>query len=151
MKRTKSMRARQVTRNDQLIGERVRRARLAAAMSQEELGRAVGVTFQQIQKNEKGINRISAGRLMHMAEVLRQPLSYFYDNIQRDGHVVEPDCITALASTRQGFALANAFIAIDDDDLRGALVEMIEILAGVKRLPVVNVRKGDGHQPVPLS
>lgn len=65
--------------NDKIISERVRMARLAAGISQEELGRRVGgLTFQQIQKYERGINRISAGRLIEIAKALGKPVSHFY-------------------------------------------------------------------------
>jgi transcriptional regulator with XRE-family HTH domain len=138
---------------DRAIGDRVRRARLALMMSQQELGRACGVTFQQIQKNERGINRISIGRLVTMAKTLRQPLSYFVEG------ALEPsfgppvrDPIALLADTRQGFALANAFLSVADDDLRAAVVTMMETIAAMQThscAPADNRRnRGNGrHHP----
>src|SRR5689334_25122650 len=70
---------------DAIVGARVRQRRTLLGMSQETLGKAVGLTFQQVQKYERGTNRISASRLFGMARVLEVPVSYFFDDIQDPG------------------------------------------------------------------
>src|SRR5690242_4913336 len=67
------------------VGSRVRLRRTLLGMSQESLGEAIGLTFQQVQKYERGANRISASRLFEMARVLEVPISYFFDDIQDPG------------------------------------------------------------------
>ena len=69
---------------DRHVGSRVRMRRLLLGMSQEKLGEAVGVTFQQLQKYEKGTNRISAGRLLVISRALRMPVSRFFDGAPED-------------------------------------------------------------------
>ena len=64
---------------DKHVGGRVRMQRMALGMSQEKLGDAIGLTFQQVQKYEKGANRISASRLQQIAHVLGVPVTYFFD------------------------------------------------------------------------
>src|SRR5436189_681918 len=61
------------------VGSRVRLRRMMLGMSQEKLGESLGITFQQIQKYEKGTNRIGASRLQHIARVLTMPVSYFFE------------------------------------------------------------------------
>ena len=63
------------------VGNRIRLRRISETMSQKELGRKLGVTFQQIQKYEKGINRIGAGRLFRIARALKVPVAYFFEDI----------------------------------------------------------------------
>ena len=70
---------------DAEIGRRVREARLVRGMSQTELGEALGITFQQIQKYERGLNRIGSGRLFKISQVLRLPVTYFYDGLEEAG------------------------------------------------------------------
>src|SRR5487761_1351761 len=73
---------RRVREIDVHIGECLRVARQARDLSQEELARALGVTFQQVQKYEKGINRISAGRLFEAAHALDQPMTFFFEGLK---------------------------------------------------------------------
>lgn len=70
---------------DLAIGSRLRLRRLAMGFSQETLARALGITFQQIQKYERGTNRIFASRLFHLAQVLRVPVSYFFQGLTSEG------------------------------------------------------------------
>jgi transcriptional regulator with XRE-family HTH domain len=72
---------------DLAIGSRLRLRRLAMGFSQETLARALGITFQQIQKYERGTNRIFASRLFHLARVLRVPVSYFFQGLSPEGEV----------------------------------------------------------------
>src|SRR5215813_14570866 len=64
---------------DQHVGSRVRMRRLMLAMSQEKLAAALGLTFQQVQKYEKGANRIGAGRLQHLSQILQVPVPFFFE------------------------------------------------------------------------
>ena len=80
---------------DAMVGARVRQRRTLLGMSQESLGEAIGLTFQQVQKYERGVNRISASRLFGLARVLEVPVSYFFDGIQ------DPASETEVARTRQ--------------------------------------------------
>src|SRR3954471_877976 len=74
---------------DAIVGTRVRQRRTLLGMSQEKLGEAIGLTFQQVQKYERGTNRISASRLFGLARVLEVPVSYFFDDIQDPGSEIE--------------------------------------------------------------
>lgn len=77
---------RTASKTDQIIGERIRLRRLEIGMSQEQLAALLGITFQQVQKYEKGVNRVSASRLLDVADVLETPVTKFYDNLsKRDG------------------------------------------------------------------
>src|SRR5689334_7298461 len=80
---------------DAMVGARVRQRRTLLGLSQESLGEAIGLTFQQVQKYERGANRISASRLFELARVLEVPVSYFFDDIQ------DPASETEVARTRQ--------------------------------------------------
>ena len=96
---------------DAHVGGRVRLRRMLLGISQEKLGERLGLTFQQIQKYEKGVNRIGASRLFDLAKVLSVPVQFFYDNLP--GAAGHPDGTSAGASAAPGFAEApaDAFIA----------------------------------------
>jgi len=79
MSKTKTAPSRKVGSVDTTVGIRIRTARLAAKLSQEQLGDALGVTFQQVQKYEKGVNRVSPGRLIDLSKVLGKPTTYFLE------------------------------------------------------------------------
>ena len=68
---------------DKYVGSRVRMRRLMLSMSQEKLGEKLGLTFQQVQKYEKGTNRIGASRLQHIAQILKVPVSFFFEGVER--------------------------------------------------------------------
>src|ERR1700709_2513327 len=94
------------------VGSRIRLRRTMLGMSQEKLGESLGITFQQIQKYEKGTNRIGASRLQHIARVLAMPVSYFFDGapglaaapVQQDGLGEEPQTsyVVDFLSTSEG-------------------------------------------------
>jgi len=71
------------TKIDQEIGNRLRQARLAKRLTQDGLGKLIGISFQQIQKYENGSNRIAASRLYLLADVLGIPVAYFFDNLEK--------------------------------------------------------------------
>lgn len=116
--------------------------RLMLNMSQEKLSSRLGVTFQQIQKYEKGTNRISAGRLLELAIALRVPVSFFYDGLDNpdrgmglDG-MQEETAVTPFldfVSSGEGVSVNQAFLRIDDDQLRRQLLAMVN---GIARLAV---------------
>jgi transcriptional regulator with XRE-family HTH domain len=121
--------------------------RIALGMSQGELGAKLGITFQQIQKYEKGSNRISAGRLYHIAGILGVDLSYFYDGLaETNGLVKEPiqDAFVDVMGTVQGQRLVQALARLPDTGLRASLVSLVERLAllhGERKRPQRRSRK----------
>ena len=112
---------------DREIGKRVKIRRLDLRMSQEKLGDAIGVTFQQIQKYEKGTNRISVGRLQVIAKILKVPVAYFFNG---DGGGSGPghEMFSLLEST-YALRLMKAFLQIQDRQIRRSTVELVESLA----------------------
>ena len=102
-------------------------------LSQEKLGDRLGITFQQIQKYEKGTNRIGASRLQAMANALDVPVSYFFpDQATSDGGgLQEPgaDFVMDFMSTTEGVELSRAFMRISDAKVRRKIVELVRALA----------------------
>jgi transcriptional regulator with XRE-family HTH domain len=111
--------------NDVIVGQNIRLHRIAAKMAQAELGQKLGVTFQQVQKYEKGMNRVGAGRLQIIAEVLNIPVTAFYGGGKRvrGGH--SP---LELLSETDAFNLAEAFSKIENPAIRHALVALVKSL-----------------------
>jgi transcriptional regulator with XRE-family HTH domain len=102
------------------------------SMSQTDLAAALGLTFQQIQKYEKGTNRIGAGRLQLIARILQVPISFFFDDpIKANGggkgrQPRSPDYVSDFLATTDGLALAEAFVLINDARLRRSIVTLVE-------------------------
>src|SRR5436853_6692913 len=102
---------------DKHVGSRVRMRRMMLAMSQEKLGDALGLTFQQVQKYEKGANRIGASRLQQIAHILQVPVSFFFDGAPNapgqphDGcyEAPSPAYVADFLATSDRLALRNAF------------------------------------------
>jgi transcriptional regulator with XRE-family HTH domain len=121
------------------VGSRVRFRRMLLGMSQEKLGERLGLTFQQVQKYEKGINRIGASRLFDLAQVLGVPVQFFYDEapmpearrIALAGLPGRPDehSIVEFLRSRDGLELNRAFVRIADLKARRAIVELVRTLA----------------------
>lgn len=115
---------------DAEIGQRVRALRLQRGLSQTELGQLISVTFQQVQKYEKGANRISAGRLQRIAEVLGVPVAYFFaaagDKEAPDGAADEGGFLQSEGALR----LARAFARIKEPAIRLQLLRLTEAIAG---------------------
>jgi transcriptional regulator with XRE-family HTH domain len=124
---------------DTHVGSRVRLRRMLLGMSQEKLGEHLGLTFQQVQKYEKGVNRIGASRLFDLAHVLGVPVQFFYDDApagsgdatvahgfaeRTESYVVE------FLSGREGLELNKAFVRISDPRVRRSIVELVRALAG---------------------
>jgi transcriptional regulator with XRE-family HTH domain len=124
---------------DKHVGTRVRMRRIMLEMTQEELGYALGVTFQQVQKYEKGTNRISASRLQQMAQILQVPVTFFFEgapaaqSVGRRKGLVEapsPAYVSDFLATSDGLALTKAFMQISNAKLRRRVVDLVERIAG---------------------
>jgi transcriptional regulator with XRE-family HTH domain len=118
------------------VGAQVRRARNLLGMSQTTLADALKLTFQQVQKYEKGTNRIGAGRLQQISLTVRQPIPWFYEGAPGANASPKSFALAApadpcqqLGTTREGLALARAFLAIDDSTMRGTIVAMAQAAA----------------------
>lgn len=124
---------------DKYVGSRVRMRRLMLEMSQEKLGEKLGLTFQQVQKYEKGTNRIGASRLQHISQILKVPVSFFFDGAlgkqADDGSSKAPvaDYVSDFLSSSDGLALTKAFTNIKDSKLRRRVVDLVEEIAGDQR------------------
>src|ERR1700759_5261585 len=112
---------------DKHVGSRVRMRRMMLGMSQEKLGDALGLTFQQVQKYEKGTNRIGASRLQQIAHILQVPVEFFFEGAPGaqisgrrgdDGDAPSPAYVSDFLATSDGLALTRAFMRIDDAKLR---------------------------------
>jgi transcriptional regulator with XRE-family HTH domain len=96
-------------------------------MSQSDLGARLGVSFQQVQKYEKGANRVGASRLQHIAEILDVPVSDFFAEAKQAGR---PSLAAqALSFDPQSFRIAEAFSKISDGELRASLIKLVETVA----------------------
>ncbi|HXW24993.1 MAG TPA: helix-turn-helix domain-containing protein [Xanthobacteraceae bacterium] len=110
------------------VGQRIRIQRLAAGLSQSELAERIGVTFQQVQKYEKGANRVGAGRLTKIARVLNVSVGSFFDGRETIDQVAQQGLESPLAAMAQPYAyrLLRAYAAITDPGLRQTIVEFVE-------------------------
>ena len=122
---------------DKHVGSRVRMRRMMLGMSQEKLGDALGLTFQQVQKYEKGTNRIGASRLQQISLILQVPVAFFFEGApappgrpQGLGEAPSPAYVTDFLATTDGLALVRAFIRIENAKLRRRLVELVEEMGG---------------------
>jgi transcriptional regulator with XRE-family HTH domain len=120
---------------DKHVGNRVRMRRMMLKMSQEKLGNAVGLTFQQIQKYEKGANRIGASRLQQIAQVLSVQVPFFFEGAPQTsvrpqfvGEAPSPAYVTEFLATSDGLALVDAFRRIKNVSLKRSIVRLVEEL-----------------------
>jgi transcriptional regulator with XRE-family HTH domain len=107
--------------------------RLMLGMSQTSLGNALGLTFQQVQKYEKGTNRISASKLQQISLILQVPVAFFFDGMPsgpgaptRMGATPSPDYLTNFLATSEGLALVKAFMRIKEPRLRRRIVDLVQ-------------------------
>ena len=122
---------------DKYVGSRVRMRRIMLGMSQEKLGEALGLTFQQVQKYEKGTNRVGASRLQQISEILQVPVSFLFDGgpsgsaTSADGFSEgsSPAFVSDFLATAEGLALTRAFTRINDTKLRRSIVDLVEQIA----------------------
>lgn len=122
---------------DKHVGSRVRMRRMMLSMSQEKLGDSLGLTFQQVQKYEKGTNRIGASRLQQISNILQVPVSFFFEGAPDVangaggfGEAPSPSYVSDFLATSDGLALTKAFMRIEDAKLRRKIVDLVEQIAG---------------------
>ena len=119
---------------DKHVGGRVRMRRMMLGMSQGKLADALKLTFQQVQKYEKGANRISASRLQQMANILQVPVTFFFDDApgqsKPDGSAPSPAYVSDFLATSDGLALTKAFTQIKNAKLRRCIVDVVKEIAG---------------------
>jgi transcriptional regulator with XRE-family HTH domain len=130
---------------DRYVGSRVRMRRMMLGLSQEKLGEALGLTFQQVQKYEKGVNRIGASRLQHLANVLQVPVAFFFEASPLTVPAAEaagaplapgmaepptPNYASEFLASADGLALARAFMRIPNARLRRRILELVEEIVG---------------------
>ena len=124
---------------DKHVGSRVRMRRMMLEMSQERLGDALGLTFQQVQKYEKGTNRIGASRLQQISNILDVPVSFFFEGAPSvpgptgAGAGVSTAYISEFLATSDGLALTKAFMQIEDAKLRRRIVDLVQAIAGKEK------------------
>jgi transcriptional regulator with XRE-family HTH domain len=113
------------------VGARVRTRRLLIGMNQETLARALGLTFQQVQKYEGGANRVSASRLSQIAEILGVSISYFFSDLEADGAELSPREREARERLQrpETIDLIRAYYAIADPAVRDQFLDMVKALA----------------------
>jgi len=101
-------------------------------LSQEKLGEQLGITFQQVQKYEKGTNRVGSGRLHEIGRILGVPVSFFFEGQEGDASSNEgqPSSLKELMLQKESLQLMQAFNAIPDENVRHALVSLARTLAG---------------------
>lgn len=128
--------ARRANSMDVHVGTRVRLRRMLLGMSQEKLGEQLGLTFQQVQKYEKGVNRIGAGRLHELGLVLGVPVQFFYEQapggVTEHGFAEQPadSYVVDFLSSREGLELNKAFVRITDARVRRTILDLVRSLAG---------------------
>jgi transcriptional regulator with XRE-family HTH domain len=123
---------------DKHVGSRVRMRRMMLGMSQEKLGDALALTFQQVQKYEKGTNRIGASRLQQISQILQVPVAFFFEGapILSEGAVTglqeapSPAYVSDFLATSDGLSLTKAFMRIPDAKLRRRIVDLVQQIAG---------------------
>ena len=119
---------------DVQVGNRVRIRRMLIGMSQERLGDLLGLTFQQVQKYEKGVNRIGAGRLFEVSRILNVPVDFFYEGLgtnplpANETDAAAPQVMEFVASG-EGLQLSLAFMKIKDAKVRKRVLDLVKSLA----------------------
>ncbi|MBY5914403.1 XRE family transcriptional regulator (plasmid) [Rhizobium leguminosarum] len=121
---------------DSYVGARIRMRRQLLGMSQERLAEQIGVTFQQVQKYEKGINRIGASRLQRIADVLHTSVSFFFEQensvpltLQGLDLSANTDPVAEFLRTKEGLALNRAFLKIADRNIRETVIALVKAMA----------------------
>jgi transcriptional regulator with XRE-family HTH domain len=127
---------------DAHVGSRVRLRRMLLGMSQERLGESMGLTFQQVQKYEKGVNRIGASRLFQISKILDVPVQFFFEEAPYAGDgtkapgMAEGDSeafILEFLNSREGLELNRAFVKIGDAKVRKSVVDLVRALSSSER------------------
>ncbi len=107
---------------DRRVGERIRRRRILLGFTQDQLGDALNISYQQVQKYETGANRVSAGRLHQIAQTLQTNVSWFFDALGEDEQASQ-------TSSRHVIDLVRNFSRIEDEQVRGAVLSLVRSLA----------------------
>src|SRR6201996_4275707 len=123
---------------DKHVGARVRMRRMMLSMSQENLGNSLGLTFQQVQKYEKGTNRIGASRLQQIAHILQVPVSFFFEGAPHApggpptgmAEAPSPAYVSDFLATSDGLSLTKSFMRIKNSKPRRRIVDLVEQIAG---------------------
>ena len=110
---------------DNEIGRRIKLRRLELGMSQESLGKALTLTFQQVQKYEKGTNRVSSGRIQQIAKILDVPVTFFFSDLGGSG----TSTIPAMLDSHYSLRLLKAFSRIHNRNIQRTTVELVETIA----------------------
>ncbi len=117
------------------VGSRVKLRRMILGLSQESLGKSLGLTFQQIQKYEKGVNRIGASRMFEMAQLLNVPVQFFYDELGGDGAApgfAESEggaALMELVNSPEGVQLCRYFSSIQDSEVKKRVLDLVKSIA----------------------
>lgn len=118
---------------DQYVGSRVRMRRKMLGMSQSKLADAIGLTFQQVQKYENGLNRMGASRLMQIAAVLEVPVTYFFEGVPGEPKVRRSapalDFVEQFLSNQDGLALTRAFTRLRNRKIKRSIVHLVQNIA----------------------
>ncbi|MBB4383816.1 transcriptional regulator with XRE-family HTH domain [Rhizobium leguminosarum] len=121
---------------DSYVGARIRMRRQLLGMSQARLAEQIGVTFQQVQKYEKGINRIGASRLQRIADVLHTSVSFFFEQENSEPLTLQgldlsanTDPVAEFLRTKEGLALNRAFLKIADRNIRETVIALVKAMA----------------------
>mgnify|MGYP002523673856 CR=1 FL=1 len=120
---------------DFFIGKKVKQRRSELRLSQSDLGKQLGVSFQQVQKYENGKNRISASTLFHISQILGVDFSYFVNGYSNASALREDSCLTYRSHDRESTLLINYFSKLQDRSLRKQILDLIKKIAS---LPVYN-------------
>ena len=128
------MAGRRANQTDVAVGQRIRAFRKEANLSQTELADQIGVTFQQLQKYEKGTNRVGAGRLTMIARALDLPIIAFFEGLARpvDKRRVKTERLAELGAVPAAPKLLRAFSNISDSVIQAELVNFVRALSGSK-------------------
>ncbi|MBC2771513.1 helix-turn-helix transcriptional regulator [Rhizobium sp. AQ_MP] len=118
------------------VGSRIRLRRTMLGMSQEKLGESLGITFQQIQKYEKGTNRVGASRLQNISNILTVPVSFFFEDAPGEqpsssgmAEASSSNYVVDFLSSSEGLQLNRAFVKIGDPKVRRKIVDLVKALA----------------------
>jgi transcriptional regulator with XRE-family HTH domain len=124
---------------DKHVGSRVRMRRMMLGMSQEKLGDALDLTFQQVQKYEKGTNRIGASRLQQISHILQVPVSFFFEGAPSGvsagtaaADAPSPAYVSDFLASSEGLALTKAFMRLKDPKIRRRIVDLVESIVDEK-------------------
>ena len=130
------------------VGKRLRMRRNMLGLSQEELGRSVGVTFQQVQKYERGTNRVGSSRLYEFSRILSVPVGYFFDKLNATemtlGFEEEAEAYESAPriDSKETMNLIQAYYRIEDTALRQKIMSLMKAMAGGNTTPAPTPKRG---------